>query len=61
MTYNPIICFRGRCSFWGKSWKYHMWSVREIVDDDNGNEYVKKHVSDECFRCGMTKEEAKND
>ena len=60
MANNTIICFRGRCSTWGKSWKYHMWTFKQTIDDDNGNLFVKKHASDACFRCGMTKKEAKN-
>lgn len=56
-----IVCIRGRCSTWGKSWNRHLWTIKEKVDDDNGNITIKVHKSDTCFRCDMTKKEARND
>ena len=64
-TPNPqanktIICARGRCSTWGSSWKYHMWTCKEKLDEERTGEVIT-HKQDYCFRCGMTKKEASNE
>ena len=58
---KTIICFSGRCSTWGKSWKYHMWTAKETIDEGERTGEVVTTKSDTCYRCGFTKEEAKND
>lgn len=56
-----IICFRGRCSHWGKSWKYHMWTAKEVIDEGERAGEVVTYKSETCYRCGMTKKEARKD
>lgn len=58
---KTIVCIGGRCSTWGKSWKYHMWTYKEVIDEGERAGEVITHTQDTCYRCGMTKQEAKND
>jgi len=55
-----ILCFSGRCSHWGKSWKNHIWTMKIKLDDDEARQ-TEVQKSDNCFRCGMSKKEARND
>lgn len=41
---NVILCFGGRCSTWGKSWKRHLY----YADFEDG---------ETCIRCGMYRKE----
>lgn len=40
---KAIVCFSGRCSSWGKSWKRHLYSETAEHED--------------CLRCGMNRKE----
>jgi hypothetical protein len=53
-----IVCIGGRCSTWGKNWHNHLWTIKEKLDESKTGQ-IKIHKSDTCFRCGMTKKEAK--
>jgi len=55
---NTIICIRGRCSTWGKSWKRHLYSVKDVdYSELTGEKIVTVEKSDTCFRCGISRKE----
>lgn len=58
---KTIICIRGRCSTWGQSWNRHTWTAKEVIDEGPDEGKIITHKSETCYRCGMTKKEARND